>query len=173
MFFFFIWVNKSFNFKINRTVVFTRHIMLQYHRSFGLKLYCIVFSYSSLIAALCLYQKQRACQASISLGQTVISKHKNLRYYSSKVTQITSQTFYEVMFDDGSFSNDTYPEDIVVRICLITDTLKRSPPSCTRSYQILKPSHFERRFLFSGKIIGLQMAIAFLPINLTCFNILL
>ncbi|XP_044045842.1 lysine-specific demethylase 4C isoform X4 [Siniperca chuatsi] len=58
--------------------------------------------------------KQRACQASISLGQTVISKHKNLRYYSSKVTQITSQMFYEVMFDDGSFSNDTYPEDIVV-----------------------------------------------------------
>ncbi|TKS68042.1 Lysine-specific demethylase 4C [Collichthys lucidus] len=58
--------------------------------------------------------KQRACQASIALGQTVISKHKNLRYYSSKVTQITSQMFYEVMFDDGSFSNDTYPEDIVV-----------------------------------------------------------
>uniref|UniRef100_A0A3P8PHI0 Lysine-specific demethylase 4B n=1 Tax=Astatotilapia calliptera TaxID=8154 RepID=A0A3P8PHI0_ASTCA len=56
--------------------------------------------------------------ASISLGQTVISKHKNLRYYSSKVTQITSQTFYEVMFDDGSFSNDTYPEDIVSRDCV-------------------------------------------------------
>uniref|UniRef100_A0A3P8TZZ4 Lysine-specific demethylase 4B n=1 Tax=Amphiprion percula TaxID=161767 RepID=A0A3P8TZZ4_AMPPE len=62
--------------------------------------------------------KQRPCQASISLGQTVISKHKNLRYYSSKVTQITSQTFYEVMFDDGSFSNDTYPEDIVSRDCV-------------------------------------------------------
>ncbi|XP_017281250.1 lysine-specific demethylase 4C isoform X2 [Kryptolebias marmoratus] len=61
---------------------------------------------------------QRACQASISLGQTVICKHKNLRYYSSKVTQITSQTFYEVMFDDGSFSNDTYPEDIVSRDCV-------------------------------------------------------
>uniref|UniRef100_A0AAQ5XRH0 Lysine-specific demethylase 4B n=1 Tax=Amphiprion ocellaris TaxID=80972 RepID=A0AAQ5XRH0_AMPOC len=60
----------------------------------------------------------RPCQASISLGQTVISKHKNLRYYSSKVTQITSQTFYEVMFDDGSFSNDTYPEDIVSRDCV-------------------------------------------------------
>uniref|UniRef100_A0A669CWA2 Lysine-specific demethylase 4B n=1 Tax=Oreochromis niloticus TaxID=8128 RepID=A0A669CWA2_ORENI len=62
--------------------------------------------------------KQQANQASISLGQTVISKHKNLRYYSSKVTQITSQTFYEVMFDDGSFSNDTYPEDIVSRDCV-------------------------------------------------------
>lgn len=61
-------------------------------------------------------QKQRACQSAIALGQTVISKHKNLRYYSSRVTQISSQTFYEVMFDDGSFSNDTYPEDIVVRL---------------------------------------------------------
>lgn len=58
----------------------------------------------------------------------MISKHKNLRYYSSKVTQISSQTFYEVMFDDGSFSNDTYPEDIVVRMCLIWVRLDRSPP---------------------------------------------
>uniref|UniRef100_A0A8C6PKL7 [histone H3]-trimethyl-L-lysine(9) demethylase n=1 Tax=Nothobranchius furzeri TaxID=105023 RepID=A0A8C6PKL7_NOTFU len=64
------------------------------------------------------YVVSRACQTSISLGQTVICKHKNLRYYSSKVTQITSQTFYEVMFDDGSFSNDTYPEDIVSRDCV-------------------------------------------------------
>uniref|UniRef100_A0A8C6PIN6 Lysine-specific demethylase 4B n=1 Tax=Nothobranchius furzeri TaxID=105023 RepID=A0A8C6PIN6_NOTFU len=62
--------------------------------------------------------RSSACQTSISLGQTVICKHKNLRYYSSKVTQITSQTFYEVMFDDGSFSNDTYPEDIVSRDCV-------------------------------------------------------
>ena len=63
----------------------------------------------------CVSQKQRASEAAISLGQTVISKHKNLRYYSSRVTQVSSQAFYEVMFDDGSFSNDTYPEDIVVR----------------------------------------------------------
>lgn len=27
---------------------------------------------------------------------------------------MTSQLFYEVMFDDGSFSLDTFPEDIVV-----------------------------------------------------------
>lgn len=76
------------------------------------------------LSAPCVCQKQRACQAAISLGQTVISKHKNLRYYSSKVTQITSQMFYEVMFDDGSFSNDTYPEDIVVRMCLVAGPLE-------------------------------------------------
>uniref|UniRef100_A0A8C9Y5T5 Lysine-specific demethylase 4B n=1 Tax=Sander lucioperca TaxID=283035 RepID=A0A8C9Y5T5_SANLU len=78
--------------------------------------------------------KQRACQASISLGQTVISKHKNLRYYSSKVTQITSQMFYEVMFDDGSFSNDTYPEDIVSRDCM-----NLGPPEVGEAVQVKWP----------------------------------
>ncbi|XP_078801498.1 lysine-specific demethylase 4C isoform X4 [Oryzias latipes] len=78
--------------------------------------------------------KQRANQAPISLGQTVISKHKNLRYYSSKVTQISSQTFYEVMFDDGSFSNDTYPEDIVSRDCV-----NRGPPEVGEAVQVKWP----------------------------------
>ncbi|XP_027139122.1 lysine-specific demethylase 4C isoform X3 [Larimichthys crocea] len=77
---------------------------------------------------------QRACQASIALGQTVISKHKNLRYYSSKVTQITSQMFYEVMFDDGSFSNDTYPEDIVSRDCV-----NLGPPEVGEAVQVKWP----------------------------------
>ncbi|XP_057699787.1 lysine-specific demethylase 4C isoform X2 [Corythoichthys intestinalis] len=78
--------------------------------------------------------KHRASQASISLGQTVISKHKNLRYYSSKVTQITSQMFYEVMFDDGSFSNDTYPEDIVSRDCV-----NLGPPEVGEAVQVKWP----------------------------------
>ncbi|XP_077936761.1 lysine-specific demethylase 4C isoform X10 [Gasterosteus aculeatus] len=78
--------------------------------------------------------KQRACQAPVSLGQTVICKHKNLRYYSSKVTQVTSQTFYEVMFDDGSFSNDTYPEDIVSRDCM-----DLGPPEVGEAVQVKWP----------------------------------
>ncbi|XP_072318995.1 lysine-specific demethylase 4C isoform X2 [Eucyclogobius newberryi] len=78
--------------------------------------------------------KQQGCQGSISLGQTVISKHKNLRYYSSKVTQITSQNFYEVMFDDGSFSNDTYPEDIVSRDCV-----NMGPPEVGEAVQVKWP----------------------------------
>ncbi|XP_038146215.1 lysine-specific demethylase 4C isoform X1 [Cyprinodon tularosa] len=77
---------------------------------------------------------QRLCQPVISLGQTVISKHKNLRYYSSKVTEITSQTFYEVMFDDGSFSNDTYPEDIVSRDCV-----NLGPPEVGEAVQVKWP----------------------------------
>ncbi|XP_047220872.1 lysine-specific demethylase 4C isoform X2 [Girardinichthys multiradiatus] len=77
---------------------------------------------------------QRSCQPPISLGQMVISKHKNLRYYSSKVTEITSQTFYEVMFDDGSFSNDTYPEDIVSRDCA-----NLGPPEVGEAVQVKWP----------------------------------
>ncbi|XP_037327365.2 lysine-specific demethylase 4C isoform X1 [Pungitius pungitius] len=78
--------------------------------------------------------KQRACRAPVSLGQTVVSKHKNLRYYSSKVTEVTSQTFYEVMFDDGSFSNDTYPEDIVSRDCM-----NLGPPEVGEAVQVKWP----------------------------------
>uniref|UniRef100_A0A8C5AL09 [histone H3]-trimethyl-L-lysine(9) demethylase n=1 Tax=Gadus morhua TaxID=8049 RepID=A0A8C5AL09_GADMO len=73
-------------------------------------------------------------EAAISLGQTVISKHKNLRYYSSRVTQVSSQAFYEVMFDDGSFSNDTYPEDIVSRDCV-----SLGPPEVGEAVQVKWP----------------------------------
>ncbi|XP_045070404.1 lysine-specific demethylase 4C [Coregonus clupeaformis] len=78
--------------------------------------------------------QRAAFQKDIVLGQTVISKHKNLRYYSSKVTQVTSQTFYEVMFDDGSFSNDTYPEDIVSRDCA-----RLGPPEVGEAVQVKWP----------------------------------
>ncbi|XP_060772659.1 lysine-specific demethylase 4C isoform X2 [Neoarius graeffei] len=58
--------------------------------------------------------KSKVSRTELALGQTVIAKHKNLRYYSCRIASVTAQTFYEVMFDDGSFSNDTFPEDIVV-----------------------------------------------------------
>lgn len=48
-------------------------------------------------------------------GQKVICKHKNGRYYHSEVVELTTATFYEVIFDDGSFSDNLFPEDIVVR----------------------------------------------------------
>uniref|UniRef100_A0A673LIR2 [histone H3]-trimethyl-L-lysine(9) demethylase n=1 Tax=Sinocyclocheilus rhinocerous TaxID=307959 RepID=A0A673LIR2_9TELE len=70
----------------------------------------------------------------LEVGQTVISKHKNLRYYSSRVTQVMAQTFYEVMFDDGSFSNDTFPEDIVSRDCA-----QLGPPEVGEAVQVKWP----------------------------------
>nr|XP_023685451.1 lysine-specific demethylase 4C-like isoform X2 [Paramormyrops kingsleyae] len=78
--------------------------------------------------------RSKACKKDIVLGQTVISKHKNLRYYTSRVTEVTSQTFYEVMFDDGSFSNDTFPEDIVSRDCV-----QLGPPEVGETVQVKWP----------------------------------
>nr|XP_015201274.1 PREDICTED: lysine-specific demethylase 4C isoform X2 [Lepisosteus oculatus] len=78
--------------------------------------------------------KSKSSKKDISVGQTVITKHKNLRYYSSRVTEVTSQTFYEVMFDDGSFSNDTFPEDIVSRDCV-----RLGPPEIGEAVQVKWP----------------------------------
>uniref|UniRef100_A0A673LIB1 [histone H3]-trimethyl-L-lysine(9) demethylase n=1 Tax=Sinocyclocheilus rhinocerous TaxID=307959 RepID=A0A673LIB1_9TELE len=78
--------------------------------------------------------KLKVSKSELEVGQTVISKHKNLRYYSSRVTQVTAQTFYEVMFDDGSFSNDTFPEDIVSRDCS-----QLGPPEVGEAVQVKWP----------------------------------
>uniref|UniRef100_A0A8C8RY36 Lysine-specific demethylase 4B n=1 Tax=Pelusios castaneus TaxID=367368 RepID=A0A8C8RY36_9SAUR len=54
----------------------------------------------------------------VSLGQTVITKNRNGLYYRCKVIGMTTQTFYEVNFDDGSYSDNVYPESITSRDCL-------------------------------------------------------
>ncbi|WAR22970.1 KDM4B-like protein [Mya arenaria] len=48
----------------------------------------------------------------ISVGDRVIAKHKNTRFYNAEVLDVRDHTFYRVDFDDGSFSDDLYPEDI-------------------------------------------------------------
>uniref|UniRef100_A0AAQ5YJH7 [histone H3]-trimethyl-L-lysine(9) demethylase n=1 Tax=Amphiprion ocellaris TaxID=80972 RepID=A0AAQ5YJH7_AMPOC len=53
----------------------------------------------------------------LTVGQKVICKHKNGRYYQCDVVQLSKETFYEVNFDDGSFSDNLFPEDIVNRDC--------------------------------------------------------
>jgi len=50
----------------------------------------------------------------VTLGQTVITKNRNGLYYKCKVIGMTTQTFYEVNFDDGSYSDNVYPESIIV-----------------------------------------------------------
>ncbi|KAE8609864.1 hypothetical protein XENTR_v10011932 [Xenopus tropicalis] len=67
----------------------------------------------------------------IVIGQAVISKHKNGRYYQCEVVKLTKETFYEVNFDDGSFSDNLYPEDIVSRDCL-----NLGPPSAGEVVQV-------------------------------------
>uniref|UniRef100_A0A8C9YEG3 [histone H3]-trimethyl-L-lysine(9) demethylase n=1 Tax=Sander lucioperca TaxID=283035 RepID=A0A8C9YEG3_SANLU len=54
----------------------------------------------------------------LTVGQRVISKHKNARYYQCDVVELTTATFYEVVFDDGSYSDNLFPEDIENRDCV-------------------------------------------------------
>ncbi|MCI4375466.1 hypothetical protein PGIGA_G00109720 [Pangasianodon gigas] len=62
-------------------------------------------------------ERKKEAMREISAGQRVICKHKNGRYYQCDVVQLTKETFYEVNFDDGSFSDNLFPEDIVSRDC--------------------------------------------------------
>uniref|UniRef100_A0A8C1JTC5 [histone H3]-trimethyl-L-lysine(9) demethylase n=1 Tax=Cyprinus carpio TaxID=7962 RepID=A0A8C1JTC5_CYPCA len=61
--------------------------------------------------------RNKAAMRELSVGQKVICKNKNGRYYQCEVIQLTKETFYEVNFDDGSFSDNLFPEDIVNRDC--------------------------------------------------------
>ncbi|TRZ02635.1 hypothetical protein DNTS_000621 [Danionella cerebrum] len=62
-------------------------------------------------------ERNKAAMRDLSVDQKVICKHKNGRYYQCEVIQLTKETFYEVNFDDGSFSDNLFPEDIVSRDC--------------------------------------------------------
>ncbi|XP_056131703.1 lysine-specific demethylase 4A isoform X2 [Lampris incognitus] len=62
-------------------------------------------------------ERNKAAMLELTVGQKVICKHKNGRYYQCDVVQLSKETFYEVNFDDGSFSDNLFPEDIVSRDC--------------------------------------------------------
>uniref|UniRef100_A0A8C7RXF0 [histone H3]-trimethyl-L-lysine(9) demethylase n=1 Tax=Oncorhynchus mykiss TaxID=8022 RepID=A0A8C7RXF0_ONCMY len=62
-------------------------------------------------------ERNKAAMHELTVGQRVICKHKNGRYYQCDVVQLSKETFYEVNFDDGSFSDNLFPEDIVSRNC--------------------------------------------------------
>lgn len=82
----------------------------------ALELCCSAHSLSGRIQSDHFFSPQRAKAAlqDLSPGQIVISKHKNGRFYQCEVVSLAKETFYEVNFDDGSFSDNLYPEDIVV-----------------------------------------------------------
>ncbi|XP_059915621.1 lysine-specific demethylase 4A-like isoform X1 [Gadus macrocephalus] len=69
-------------------------------------------------------ERSKASMRELALGQRVICKYRNTRYYHSEVTELTSATFYEVVFDDGSYSDNLFPEDIQNRDCV-----RFGPPS--------------------------------------------
>jgi len=50
----------------------------------------------------------------IEVGNAVFAKHKNGRYYKCHVVETKMQMFCEMDFEDGSYSDNMYPEDIEV-----------------------------------------------------------
>uniref|UniRef100_A0A672J5E5 [histone H3]-trimethyl-L-lysine(9) demethylase n=1 Tax=Salarias fasciatus TaxID=181472 RepID=A0A672J5E5_SALFA len=68
--------------------------------------------------------RHKTSMRELAVGQKVICKYKNGRYYHSDVVELTTATFYEVVFDDGSFSDNLFPEDIENRDCV-----RLGPPS--------------------------------------------
>ncbi|XP_054482589.1 lysine-specific demethylase 4A-like isoform X2 [Anoplopoma fimbria] len=63
-------------------------------------------------------ERNKASMRELAVGQRVICKYKNGRYYHSEVVELTTATFYEVVFDDGSYSDNLLPEDIENRDCV-------------------------------------------------------
>nr|XP_055072587.1 lysine-specific demethylase 4B isoform X1 [Misgurnus anguillicaudatus] len=63
-------------------------------------------------------QKVKGNSRDVSLGQEVIGKHSNGWFYRCTITGIGSQSFYEVNFDDGSYCDNVFPENILSHDCL-------------------------------------------------------
>ncbi|XP_006792065.1 lysine-specific demethylase 4B [Neolamprologus brichardi] len=53
-----------------------------------------------------------------TLGQRVIGRNADSWYYHCTVIGMARQTFYEVNFDDGSYCDNLYPENIISHDCL-------------------------------------------------------
>ncbi|XP_057697446.1 lysine-specific demethylase 4B [Corythoichthys intestinalis] len=58
-----------------------------------------------------------------TLGQRVIGRNTDSWYYHCTIIGIATQTFYEVNFDDGSYCDNIFPENITSHNCL-----RRGPP---------------------------------------------
>ncbi|XP_054622896.1 lysine-specific demethylase 4A-like isoform X2 [Dunckerocampus dactyliophorus] len=63
-------------------------------------------------------ERNKDSMRELTVGQRVICKYRNGRYYHSEVVELTTATFYEVVFDDGSYSDNLLPEDIENRDCI-------------------------------------------------------
>eukprot|EP00063_Salmo_salar_P096482 XP_014071317.1 PREDICTED: lysine-specific demethylase 4B isoform X1 [Salmo salar] len=53
-----------------------------------------------------------------SLGQKVIGRNSDGWFYPCTIIGMASQTFYEVNYDDGSYCDNLFPENIVSHDCL-------------------------------------------------------
>ncbi|XP_036822054.1 lysine-specific demethylase 4A isoform X2 [Oncorhynchus mykiss] len=99
--------------------------------------------------------RNKAAMQELEVGQQVICKHKNGRYYQCEVLELlTTATFYEVVFDDGSYSDNLFPEDIENRDCV-----KLGPPAVGDVVQVRWTDNllYGAKFVASHSILMYQM----------------
>ena len=60
------------------------------------------------------HAKEKGKVPQLRQGELVWAKHRNKRYYKGKIASIQDTRFYMVTFEDDSFSDDLFPEDIIV-----------------------------------------------------------
>jgi len=89
----------------------------------AVKQVCVCVTVYAVLNVMCLpfccyvAVQQKRCRANmlpVAFGDRVLAKHKNGRYYHAIVLSVSDVVYYKVAFDDGSYSNDMYPEDIEV-----------------------------------------------------------
>ncbi|XP_061094877.1 lysine-specific demethylase 4B isoform X1 [Conger conger] len=54
----------------------------------------------------------------LSIGQRVIGRNRDGWHYRCTLIGMATQTFYEVNFDDGSYCDNLYPENVMSQDCL-------------------------------------------------------
>lgn len=62
--------------------------------------------------------KVKPTSRDLSLGQEAIGRSSDGWFYRCKIIGIASQTFYEFNFDDGSYCDNIYPENVLSHDCL-------------------------------------------------------
>ncbi|XP_012680815.2 lysine-specific demethylase 4B [Clupea harengus] len=63
-------------------------------------------------------QRVKLGSRDLSLGQQVIGRYSNGWFYRCFIIGTATQTLYEVNFDDGSYCDNIYPENVVSHDCL-------------------------------------------------------
>lgn len=53
---------------------------------------------------------------SMTLGQRVIGRNADGWYYHCTIIGMATQIFYEVNFDDGSYCDNLFPENVLVSV---------------------------------------------------------
>uniref|UniRef100_A0A8C1HXU7 Lysine-specific demethylase 4B n=1 Tax=Cyprinus carpio carpio TaxID=630221 RepID=A0A8C1HXU7_CYPCA len=62
--------------------------------------------------------KHKQTNQKLSLGQEVIGRNSNGWFYRCTITGIGTQNYYEVNFDDGSYCDNVFPENLLSHDCL-------------------------------------------------------